>query len=116
MFSSSRFNLDDFCIVYKSKNLQTNVHKKSVICHSQRPAHLQSQIIAVTILNNPYGMAQCTLVIVDQLVLVLWLPRAYRANRWQPTALRPRGSGGSLHAAKVAPFRSERITTIWCRY
>ena len=28
MFSSSRFNLDDFCIVYKSNNLKINVYKK----------------------------------------------------------------------------------------
>jgi len=63
MFSSSRFSLDDFCIVYKSSNLKTNVHNEHYICHSQTPTHLLSQIIAVTILNIPSGIAQCALVI-----------------------------------------------------
>jgi hypothetical protein len=70
MFSSSRFNLDDFCIVYNSNNLQTNEHEEPNICHSQTPTHLQSQIIAVTILNISSGMAQCALVSMDQLVLI----------------------------------------------
>ena len=70
MFSSSRFNLDDFCIVYKSNNLKTSVHNKPTICLSQTPTHLQSQIMAVTILNIPSGIDQRALVIVDQLVLV----------------------------------------------
>jgi hypothetical protein len=56
MFSSSRFNLDDFCIVYKSNNLNTNVYKKPNIYLSQTPTQLQSQIIAVTILNIPSGV------------------------------------------------------------
>jgi hypothetical protein len=36
MFSSSRFNLDDFCIVYKSNNLIPNVHKP--LANTQTPA------------------------------------------------------------------------------
>jgi hypothetical protein len=58
MLSSSRFNLDNFCIVYKSNNLNTNVYKKPNICLSQTPTQLQSQIIAVTILNIPSGIDQ----------------------------------------------------------
>lgn len=48
MISSSRFNLDDFCIMYDVNNLETHVYKHQII-HLQQVTELPSQIIAVTI-------------------------------------------------------------------